>query len=102
MRSWPDLHWCRMRAVLHCRAISSAAAAEAWGLNQRAFLQLVAPRQISATAAKPETIGRPDFSFATLSVDLLIAAEKKARSFSARQKASEQTEPSRGRKARLR
>src|SRR4029453_4365670 len=72
-----------MQAVPHCRAISSPKAfgVEVWTLRRRAFLPLVAPRQISATAANSQTIGRRDSPFATLSVDLSIAAGKRAHSF---------------------
>src|SRR4029453_7084457 len=93
MRSCTDLHWCKMRAALRCPAIFFAGASVASALGRQAFLLLVVPGQISARAAKPEKIARPDFLFAMPSTGLSTAAGKMALSFAPGQTAFEQTTP---------
>src|SRR6266700_7180458 len=94
MRSCRNRHLCKTRAAPHCSAIFCGGASVALMFGRQAFLPLVVPGQTSARAMKLEKIARLDFPFAALSTGLSTAAEKKALSFAARQKAFEQTTPS--------
>src|SRR6266487_5748558 len=94
MRSCRNRHSYKTRAAPHCSAIFYGGALAAPALGRRAFLPLVVPGQTSARAAKLEKVARLDFPFAGLSTGLSTAAEKKALSFAARQKAFGQTTPS--------